>query len=133
MVKTYGNTLHGFEISPYGKKNGFVDYGTLSKAVGDMILNNGIMNATYDIGYWEQVSGYAEDEDDEPYEPEIYQTYIISDRGAELLVEAGEIVYYNAELDIYLWGVTHWGTGWDYVLTNIKITSEEEFLEQLTA
>lgn len=41
--------------------------------------------------------------------------------GAEILQRAEEIVYYNETLDIYLWGVTHWGTSWDYVLTNIKL------------
>lgn len=53
--------------------------------------------------------------------PDIYQHYIVSDNGAEILKEAGEIVYYNETLDLYVWGVTHWGTSWDYVLTNIKL------------
>ena len=51
---------------------------------------------------------------------EVFQWYIISDSGAELLKEwTEEIVFYNAELDMYVWGVTHWGTSWDYVLTDI--------------
>lgn len=42
--------------------------------------------------------------------------------GARLLQqETNEIVYYNETLDMYLWGVTHYGTSWDYVLTSIKI------------
>lgn len=56
------------------------------------------------------------------YYQEIYQYYIISYNGAEILKEwTDEIVFYNEELDMYVWGVTHWGTGWDYVLTDIKI------------
>lgn len=52
---------------------------------------------------------------------EVFQWYIISDNGAELLKEwTEEIVFYNAELDMYVWGVTHWGTSWDYVLTDIR-------------
>ena len=52
---------------------------------------------------------------------EVFQWYIISDSGAELLKEwTEEIVFYNAELDMYIWGVTHWGTSWDYVLTDIR-------------
>lgn len=51
---------------------------------------------------------------------EVYQWYIVSDNGASILEEAGEIVYYNEVLDMYVWGVTHWGTSWDYVLTNIR-------------
>lgn len=62
---------------------------------------------------------------EEDYEPDIYQWYIVSDPGAELLQEVGEIVYYCEELDIYLWGVTHFGTGWDYVLTSIKIVDKD--------
>ena len=52
---------------------------------------------------------------------EIYQYFIVSDAGADLLKDYGEIVYYLPALDIYIWGVTHYGTSWDYVLTNIKI------------
>ena len=51
--------------------------------------------------------------------PDVFQWYIVDNRGAEILDEAGEIVYYNSALDMYLWGVTHYGTAWDYVLTNI--------------
>ena len=51
---------------------------------------------------------------------EIFQYYIISDDGACLLKEINQIVFYNEELDMYVWGVTHWGTSWDYVLTNIR-------------
>lgn len=58
-----------------------------------------------------------ESEQDE--QPEIYQWYIIDDNGAEICKEFNEVVYYNEELDIYLWGVDHYGTSWDYVLTDI--------------
>ena len=51
---------------------------------------------------------------------EIFQYYIVDDNGAKILEEINEIVFYNEELDMYVWGVTHWGTSWDYVLTNIK-------------
>lgn len=60
-------------------------------------------------------------------QPEIYQYFIISDSGANILkYHTNEIVYYIPVLDIYVWGVTHWGTGWDYVLTNIKIEEEQQ-------
>ena len=53
-------------------------------------------------------------------EDEVFQWFIISSNGAEILKEyTNEIVYYNDELDMYVWGVTHWGTSWDYVLTDI--------------
>ena len=59
--------------------------------------------------------------------PEIFQYYIISDAGAELLQqETNEILFYNNNLDLYVWGVTHYGTSWDYVLTDIKISDREK-------
>jgi hypothetical protein len=35
-------------------------------------------------------------------------------------------VFYNEKLDIYVWGITHFGTAWDYVLTDIKIVEQSE-------
>lgn len=52
---------------------------------------------------------------------EVFQWFIVDDWGGRLLQEVNEIVYYNEKLDMYLWGVTHYGTSWDYVITNIKI------------
>ena len=138
--------FYGNKVSEYGIKNGYVDYATLAKAF-DAVLNNNIMEQTADLGYWEQVSGMidnSEEQDEETSEKireleeqieelereqdepgEVYQWYIVSDPGSRILEEAGEIVYYNETLDMYLWGVTHWGTSWDYVLTNIAIDCEE--------
>lgn len=60
-----------------------------------------------------------EEEAENSYNTEIYQYYIVSSRGAEILKKINEIVFYNEELDMYVWGVTHFGTSWDYVLTDI--------------
>ena len=60
---------------------------------------------------------YEQDNNDE-----IFQYYIISDNLAEILKDlTNEIVYYIPFLDVYVWGITHYGTSWDYVLTDIKI------------
>ena len=64
--------------------------------------------------------------EDAHYE-EIFQYFIISDNGAEILKDyTNEIVFYNETLDMYVWGVTHWGTSWDYVLTDIRLNCGEE-------
>lgn len=154
----HGKYFYGNEISEYGQQNGYVDYGTLAKAF-DAVLNNEVMQKTYEIGYWEQESGFVdnseeinelqeqieelmldnendehteeleelqdkinelEEEQENSYYAEIYQYYIVSDNGVEILKEINEIVYYNEELDMYVWGVTHYGTAWSYVLTDIK-------------
>ena len=58
---------------------------------------------------------------------EIFQYYIISDNGAEILKNwTNEILFYNEELDMYVWGVTHYGTSWSYVLTDIRLNCGEE-------
>lgn len=65
-------------------------------------------------------------EEEQENTPEIFQYFIISDNGAEILKDyTDEIVYYIPALDCYVWGVTHYGTSWDYVLTDIKIEVEE--------
>ena len=61
-------------------------------------------------------------ENEQDNEQEVYQWFIVDKCGARLLQqETNEIVYYNETLDMYIWGVTHYGSSWDYVLTNIKI------------
>ena len=117
-IKTYDGKVFGFKVSEYGKENGYLDYRTLSQIVGDSVLNNAIVSY---IGQyeWELVNGCEEDEDGWY---EVYQYYIISDPGFRFLEEyTDEIVYYHAELDMYVWGITHFGTSWDYVLTGIKL------------
>lgn len=154
---------YGNAISEYGLENGRVDYATLAKCF-DAVLNNDIMSLTYDIGYWEQVSGTIDNseeieeleekrdeleeenennpsqileneidsinekieelENEQDEQPEIFQYFIVDDWGGRLLQEINEIVFYNEKLDMYLWGVTHYGTSWDYVLTNIPIEKE---------
>lgn len=53
---------------------------------------------------------------------EIFQYFIISDNGAEILKEhTNDPVFYIPVLDCHVWGVTHWGTSWDYVLTDVKL------------
>ena len=58
--------------------------------------------------------------------PEIFQYFIISSYGAQILQElTDEIVYYLPVINCYVWGVTHWGTDWDYVLTDIPVDIEQ--------
>ena len=65
-----------------------------------------------------------QNEQDNPQE--VYQWFIISDNGAEILKDlTDELVYYLPSLDVYVWGVCHWGTSWDYVSTDIRIKLDE--------
>ena len=156
----HGKYFYGNEISEYGQEHGYVDYATLAKAF-DAVLNNNIIQNTYEIGWWEQESGFVDNseeieelrekieeleeqedseekiaeleeqieelEEQQDCMDEIFQYYIVSDNGAKILEEINEIVFYNEALDMYVWGVTHWGTSWDYVLTDIKCNVPYDF------
>ena len=115
----------GNEISSYELDHGYINYSTLVKAF-DAVLCNDITKLFYSTvnGEYNEPELYngsdCDDETGECYD--IYQYYIISDNGARLLEElTDEIVYYIPALDIYVWGVTHFGTPWQGVLTDIKI------------
>ena len=141
MVTYDGKTLYGKEISEYGLDNGYVDYKTLSEIMGNCILNNEIIK--YEVDNWEVVNGsdikyydskaddYVEESEIENWDDieekyvDIFQYYIIDNWGVEILSNyTDEIIFYNEKLDVYLWGITHWGTSWDYVLTDIKIENK---------
>ena len=67
----------------------------------------------------EQINSLEYEQDNNP---EIYQYYIIDNQLARILQElTNEIIYYIDYLGVYVWGITHYGTSWDYVLTDIKI------------
>ena len=111
-IKMYDGKVYGIKVSDYGLEHGYLDYLTLSKIVGPCILNNYLRAETI----WEIVAG--------DLEHDIYQDYIISEQGYEFLSEyTDELVFYNERLHVYIWGISHFGTSWDYVLTNIKLES----------
>lgn len=111
-IKLYYGKAFGVKVSNYGLENGYLDYKTLSKIIGDCILNNVIRAETMED--WEIISG--------EFKEMVFQDYIISEYGYELLSElTDELVFYNEKLDIFVWAITHFGTSWDYVLTDIEI------------
>lgn len=127
----------GNRVSDEALKAGYVDYSTLAKSF-DAVMNNDIINLPEYADYWVIESGSdityydadgnevepGEDYETEEYD-EVYQWFIISPQGAEILEDCtNELVYYNEKLDIYLWGVKHWGAMWSGVMTDIKINPE---------
>ena len=118
---------------------GAVDVRVLRKAVDAVLIGSDVLRITEQngAGYWEQVSGYdpeqfrewvsenpnmvtGYDPDDEG-EPEIYSWFLVDDDSAELLKNAGEYVFYNESLDLYAWGLDHFGTPYNGCPTNIRI------------
>lgn len=116
-IEMYDGKVYGVQVSEYGLKKGYLDYRALSEILGDCIFNGIVRDRT--MSDWEIIAGEFDDM--------IMSDYIISKRGYEFLKEyTDEIVFYNDHLDLYIWGVTHWGTSWDYVLTNTRVIEMKE-------
>ena len=80
----------------------------------------------------EIIDHIVELEDEESgYYDEVYQQYIVDAAGAEILEKVNQTVLYNDDLDMYLWNIYHFGTSWDYVLTDIPIIDADEFYSQI--
>lgn len=59
--------------------------------------------------------------------PDIFQFFIVSDQGAELIQQyTDDPLFYCEKLDMYIWGITHYGTRWTHVLTDIKLNAGDE-------
>ena len=114
-IRLYGNKAYGVEVSKYGLEHGYLDYKALADILGDCILNNTVRAETMED--WEIISG--------EFREMVFQDYIISEYGYEFLQEhTDELVFYNEKLDLYIWAVTHFGTSWDYVLTDVELEKE---------
>ena len=106
------------DLTSYELENNRLSYKNLFYNDDSLILCNNIAN---DYEELELQSGFDYDED-----ADIYQYYIINDDLAKRLIEIDEIVYYHNRLDIYVLGVTHWGTSWGYVLTDLKLVKNDD-------
>ena len=111
------------DLNEYEKENEKLSYKNLFYDDDALILCNNIINDYDDM---ELMNGNDYDEENDEY-LEIYQYYIIDDDLANRLINyTDEIVYYNNRLDIYVLGVSHYGTSWGYVLTDFKLIKDEE-------
>ena len=55
----------------------------------------------------------------------IHQIYLVSEKAARILIEeSDEIVFYNQELNAYVWCITFCGADWSEVLTSIPLNPE---------
>jgi hypothetical protein len=133
-LKFYINNIE--ELNEYEKEYNKISFRKLvNKLFTDMILCNDITKIFYaDISgkYIEPEIEVGADYDEENDEYlDIYQYFIVdfSSYTYSLFKKYKEqlgkefVLYYINELDIYVLGVTHFGTGWDYVLTDIEPTT----------
>lgn len=77
-------------------------------------IENGDFTTYYDA------EGNECDEEDavDQSEDEIFQWYLIDESTADRLKRStNELIFYSEALNVYVLGVTHFGTSWDYVGT----------------
>lgn len=111
-VKPYAASWDEFNNEMEGKKV-YCNYSQIFYPDSNMILCNEIPNVFPEM--WEYIENGSEyDEESDTY-ADIYQYYIIDPGTAERLKEhTEEIIYYIEKLDIYVLGVTHYGTAWSH-------------------
>ena len=106
-------------------KTGRISYQrAIERFVGNIVLCNNIANIDYDI-FSNIINDNYYDEDDEEYKDnEYYQYYLcnLDDWEKNRLKETDVIISYSDVLDCDVLMVDHYGTSWDYVMTNIEWT-----------
>lgn len=124
------------------EKGAYITYEHLANMIENMVLSNGIFNSVevdciefYDDDQAEillesHIEQYGDDYDGDDYDIYEYmidtinescQFYIVDTESAKTLVKFNETVLYNNELDLSIWCVSHWGTSWKYVDTDIVV------------
>lgn len=97
------------------------NYSQLFADYDNLVLCNDIVSFGDGFECMELENGNDFDEENNRYE-EIFQYYIIDDGLANILKRhTDEIVYYHNGLEVYVLGVTHFGTSWDYVAAEYKM------------
>lgn len=65
----------------------------------------------------------------EEIEDEVFQWFLVGESALWYLKKMGELVFYSDLLGCYVWGVKHWGTSWDYVMTSLKLNDDLTSIE----
>lgn len=122
MEKMYVNKE---DLNEKELKTGRVSYKRLvDHYVGDIVLCNNITEVDDEI--WDNVdaSDLIDEDGDEINDLEIYQYYLcnVGEWQKEQLKGTGVILSYSNVLDCDVLMVQHWGTSWDYVMTDIEWT-----------
>lgn len=119
------------KLNEYEREHKKISYKTLINYLfGDnLILCNNIEKLFYTTvsnNFIEPIAEVGED-----YDEDVYQYFIVDFPNFNLdfmkkYCQNEIILYYIDFLDIYILGVNHLGTSWDYVLTDIEYTTKYE-------
>ena len=114
------------DLSEYEKENNRISYRRLVQRLGNIwLFNNALKLSDYDFEY-EVNSNYNEDNDTYL---DIYQYYLL-DINSYMIEKLQKlkckdvIIAWSESLDNYILLVDHFGTSWDYVLTDIVPTDD---------
>lgn len=116
--------LKNEKMGEYEKEQRRASYLTLvNYFIGDRVLCNNIVNI--DDSVYMNMENCEED-------VEIYQYYLcnIGRWDREQALKAGLILSYSDLLDCDVLCIDHFGTSWDYVLTDVKLFDNWEELKQ---
>ena len=122
--------LKNEKMGNYELKKGFASYKTLvNYFIGDIVLCNNIQDI--DFNFWENIECEDFYNEETGEQKEIYQFFLcnVSDFQKEQAKKAGLILSYSDMLECDVLLVDHWGTSWDYVLTNVKLFDNYEELK----
>ena len=111
-------------MGEYEKEKGYASYRTIiDRFIDSIVLCNKIIEI--DTSVYDNMVNYEKDD-------EIFQWYLcnLNDYEEEWLEEAGIILSYSDLLECDLLCVDHYGTSWDYVLTNVKLFDTYDELEK---
>jgi hypothetical protein len=121
ITKLFYSDVNGEYIEPE-QINGYIDN---SDAIEELREQIDALEDPEQIAALEDQIDDLEREQDE--QRDIYQYYIISSAGADIIeTYTNDPLFYLDFLDCYIWGVTHYGTGWSCVLTDVKLSLEEK-------
>lgn len=96
-----------------------------------LVLFNNYPDIVTKTGDYEELSQWVtSDMDEDDYDTEVYQWYIIPrDYTVEWLErfcpEIAEDIHYSETIGHYILAVYHCGTGWDYVPTTLEVDDEQ--------
>lgn len=129
-----GDVIHIDEVSEMARKKNRLDYASMIAwcTEGYMV---GLSVSPWKMAEdWEKqterdfdcfADAEQEEQDEDWYAEEVFQWFIIGDAAAEFFVHyTNELICYSEELDMYLLGVTHFGTAWSGVMTEWKLEEE---------
>lgn len=98
------------------KQQELISYQELSCQIKDLIMCNPTSNKLNKV--FKLISGKEKDSDGNSIE--VMQWYIISELGADYLIKhTNELVYYDNELEIYVWAISFYGESWESVYTEL--------------